>query len=76
MSRASSAGHEEGEAWLPFVVDCVVCETTHALTGGDRRACPFEGSQRASLAPGRRQLVPLSEGKTGTTDRPTAPFLR
>jgi hypothetical protein len=76
MSTASSASHDEGEAWLPLVVDCEVCETTHALAIGDRRACPFEGSQRASLAQGRRQPIPISDGKAGATDRLTSRFLR
>jgi hypothetical protein len=47
MLTARPAGREDGEAWLPLVVDCGVCETTHALDG---RGCPFEGSRRALLA--------------------------
>jgi hypothetical protein len=76
MSTASPAGHEEVETWLPLVVDCGVCETTHALALGDGRACPFEGSHRASPAPSRRQLVPPSDGEAGTTDRRAGRFLR
>lgn len=76
MFTASAAGHEEGEAWLPLVVDCRVCQTTHALAISDRRRCPFEGSQRASLAPSQRQPVLPSDSKAGTTDCLTGRFLR
>jgi hypothetical protein len=76
MSTASSAGHEEGKAWLPLVVDCGVCETTHALAIGDPRGCPFEGSHRASPAPGRPQPIPITDSAAGTTSRLTGLFLR
>ncbi len=69
MSTASSAGHGESEAWLPLVVDCGVCETTHALAVGDRRACPFEGSERASLARGGDRTVALLEGRAARVGR-------
>jgi hypothetical protein len=76
MSTASSAGHGERDAWLPLVVDCGVCETTHALASGDPRGCPFEGLHRASLAPGPHQPVLPSDTSTGGTDRLTRRFLR
>ena len=65
MFTASAAGHEEGEAWFPLVVDCRVCETTHALAIGERCGCPFEGSHRASLVPTRHELIPSSDVKAG-----------
>ena len=67
MPRASSAGHEEGETWLPVVVDCGVCETTHALDG---RGCPFEGSRRASFVAIRNRPVPVSDIAAGATGGP------
>ncbi len=73
---ASSARHARDEAWLPLVVDCRVCETTHAFAIDDRRGCPFEGSHRASLALSRNQPLPLPDSEAGTTDRLTGRFLR
>jgi hypothetical protein len=76
MSTASSAGHEEGEAWLPLVVDCGVCETTHALAGGDRRACPFEGSQRARLYASGHGPFSLSDSEAVKPDPVTGRVFR
>ena len=76
MPASSSASHGEGEAWFPLVVDCGVCQTTHALAVGDRRGCPFEGSQRALPAPSRRPPVTVSDNTAVTRDRLTSRFLR
>ena len=75
MPTPSSTGHDASEAWLPLVVDCVVCETTHALVIGHRRGCPFEGLHRASPTPGRHRPIPPSDSTSATTPL-TGRFLR
>ncbi len=76
MSTASSAGHEEGEAWLPLVVDCEICETTHALAVGARRVCPFEGSERASVSRSGDPTVALLDGRAARVDHVTGRVVR
>ncbi len=76
MATARSASQGEREAWLPLVVDCEVCETTHAVAIGDRRGCPFEGLQRTSLAPYRRPPIQPSDGNGSIAERLTGRLLR